>query len=301
MFTIISIVLFAVAIGVAAAAISRGFGDDDWGVAAAFGVAALLLALSGLWVQTHTIVPSQFVGVSRNSVTQELRAPLNPGIVSKPFFGRVYHYPWATSYEQCRTYTPALKGSYGITVNLCFYFNTQGVDWTGEINRTGLFKSEEIFNVWGNSVVSDVARSVKDYTPEELSDNRSAVESAIFENVSQWFAERGVPLLRVSFVNWDFTSPEVAKSFDESIVSQRRITEQTALLEAAKISRERMMYEAETSRMVSEQQKQSLDTLGLEGDAAIEYMWIKLLQDADKVPDVVILGTANQSIAVPVD
>lgn len=301
MFTIVAIVLFAVAIGVTLAAISRGFGDGDWGVAAVFGVAALLLALSGLWVQTHAIVPSQFVGVSRDSVSQELRGPLNPGIVSKPFFGRVYHYPWATSYEQCRTYAPALKGSYGIMVNLCFYFNTQGVDWTGEINRTGLFKAEEIFSVWGNSVVSDVARSVKDYTPEELSDNRSAVESAIFENVSQWFAERGVPLLRVSFVNWDFTSPEVAKSFDESIVSQRRITEQTALLEAAKISRERMMYEAETSRMVSEQQKQSLDTLGLEGDAAIEYMWIKLLQDADKVPDVIILGTANQSVAIPVD
>ena len=297
MFTIFAVVLFVVTVGLTFAALSA-IVESETGGAIGFSAAGILCLIGALLFQTHTIIPAQSVGITKNSISQQLAGPMSPGVVSKPFFGKLYYYPWAASYEQCRPYTPALKGSYGITVDLCFYFNTQQVDWLQEVNRTGTLKAEEIINVWGNSVVGAVARSVKDYTPEELSDNRSEVESAIYENVLPWFTERGIPLTRVSFVNWDFTSPEVAKSFDESIVSQRRITEQTALFEASKISREREMYEAETSRMVAETQRESLNALGLEGDAAVQYMWIRMMQDANKVPDVVILGSSEQPVSI---
>ncbi len=198
--------------------------------------------------------------------------------------------PSSTNYERCETYTPALKGSYGITLQTCFYYNVGQVDWLAEIDRTGQLDADNIMNVWRNSVVGDVAKSVKMYTPEALSDDRSVAEQAIFENVTPWFNERGVALVSLSFKNWDFTSEAVANAFDESIVTQRKIAEQAALLQAAKISREREEYEAETARLVSEKQKEALNLLGLKGSAAVDYLWIKYLTEKDEVPDVLILG-----------
>lgn len=259
----------------------------------------ILLGVAGGWLQTHRIVPTQHVGVSRNTFSQDLDGLYSSGVVSKPFFGSVYSYPSSSAYERCEKYTPAIKGSYGITIDLCFYYDTGQVDWLAEINRTGSLEAGHIMDVWRNSVVGDVARAVKTYTPEELSDNRSKVEEDIFDNIQPWFNERGVPLTRVSFKNWDFTSSEVAKAFDESIVSQRKITEQNALFEAAKISRERETYEAETARIVAEKQKEALEELGFNGSNAVEYLWIKMLTEADAVPDVMIVG-GEAPVSVPI-
>lgn len=254
---------------------------------------AVAFLIVAVWLQTHRIILTQHVGISRNTFSQELDGLHSPGLVSKPFFGSIHLYPASLSYEKCEQYTPAIKGSYGITLDLCFYFDTGNVDWLKEINRTGSLKADDIMNVWRNSVVSDIAKSVKDYTPEALSDDRASVERTIFKNTSPWFFERGIPLMQVSFKNWDFTSPDVAKSFDDSIVSQRKITEQTALLEAAKISRERELYEADTAKQVAIRQKEALTILGLENDAAVQYLWIKSLAENNKMPDILILGTTS--------
>lgn len=262
-------------------------------------VISLVVACCGWWLQTHRIIPTQYVGVTRATFSQELDGLYQSGMVTKPFFGTVYNFPSSSNYERCEQYTPAIKGSYGITIDLCFYYDAGNIDWLAEINKVGSLDANSIMSIWRNNVVGDVARSVKEYTPEALSDNRSEVENAIFENVLPWFNERGIPLLRVSFKNWDFTSDEVAKSFDASIVSQRKITEQTALFEAAKISREREKYEAETSKLVAEWQKEALDVLGFEDKAAVEYLWIKMLSEQGKTPDVLILGTSNVPVSIP--
>ena len=256
--------------------------------------------IAGVWFQTHKIVSVNHVGISRSTFSQELRGPLQAGIVEKPFFGKVFEFPASTNYERCETYTPALKGSYGIALDACFYYNAGQVDWLKEIDRTGQLDAGNIMNVWRNSVVGDVAKSVKMYTPEALSEDRSVPEQAIFENVTPWFIERGVPLVSLSFKNWDFTSETVAAEFDQSIVSQRKIAEQAALFEAAKISREREEYEAETARLVSEKQKAALNLLGLEGDAAVDWMWVKYLTEKDEVPDVLILGRGGEAqVSIP--
>lgn len=259
----------------------------------------LVVVSSGIWFQTHQIAPVNHVGVSHSSFTQKLSTQQPAGIVSKPFFGSVYRYPAALKYERCEQFTPAIAGSYGITLDLCLYYNAGAVDWLQEIQRTGVLGAGPIMNVWRNSIVGDVARSVKAYTPEALSDNRSEIEQALFENVRPWFVERGVELVSVSFKNWDFTSKAVAEAFDESIVSQRKIAEQAALLKAAKISREREEYEAETAKLVAEWQKEALNELNLEGQFAVEYLWQKLFAEQGTMPDVLILGVGSAPIAIP--
>lgn len=299
-FTIGASVAFLCTIGLLIWALAQML-DNNMGGAGILAVVAITCASTGLWLQTHRIIQTQYVGVSRATFSQELTGLYQAGIMAKPFFGSVYEYPASSNYERCERYTPAIKGSYGITIDLCFYYDTGSVDWLKEINYTGSLNANAIMNVWRNSVVSPVAKSVKEYTPEALSDNRSEVEQTIFENISPWFIERGVPLTRISFKNWNFTSSEVANRFDASIVSQRKITEQVALLEAAKISRKREKYEAETAKLVAEWQKEALDELGLEGQAAIDYLWIKTLSEQGKAPDVLILGTSGVPVSVPVN
>ena len=298
--TIVAICLFFLVVVCVIGALMQ-FVDSEPVNGLVLGVLATIAFVGGYWFQTHQVVPTQYVGVSKSTVSQELTGPFSAGLVKKPFFGSVYKFPASTSYEKCEQYTPAIKGSYGVTVDLCFYYDVAHVDWLAEIRHTGSLDAGYIMTVWRNSVVSGVARSVKDYTPEELSDRRMEVEAALFENIAPWFNERGISLVRISFKDWVFTSEVVGQSFDESIVSQRKITEQTALFEAAKISREREMYEADTALLVAERQKESINLLGLTGDAAVQYLWIKALTDADKAPDVLILGTSSTPVSIPIE
>lgn len=299
MFTILAIILFVIGFALLAVAIFAFLDREN--VFAGFLVGIMIIVfIGGAWFQTHRIVSVNHVGISRAMFSQELRGPLQAGIVEKPFFGKVFEFPSSTNYERCETYTPALKGSYGITLQACFYYNVGQVNWLKEIDRTGQLSADNIMDVWRNSVVGDVAKSVKMYTPEALSDDRSVAEQAIFENVTPWFNERGVGLVSLSFKNWDFTSEAVASAFDESIVTQRKIAEQAALLQAAKISREREEYEAETARLVSEKQKEALNLLGLKGDAAVDYLWIKYLTEKDETPDVLILTRGGSGGGTPI-
>lgn len=289
MFTSLAIILGVIGLALLLGAVAAVAREENVLAGFLVGIMAVVF-IGGIWFQTHRVVSVNHIGISRAMFSQKLRGPLQAGIVEKPFFGKVFEMPASTNYERCETYTPALKGSYGITLQACFYYNVGQVDWLKEIDRTGQLGAGNIMDVWRNSVVGDVARSVKMYTPEALSEDRSVAEQAIFENVTPWFIERGVPLVSVSFKNWDFTSEAVAAEFDQSIVSQRKIAEQAALFEAAKISREREEYEAETARLVSEKQKAALNLLGLEGAAAVDWLWVKYLTEKDEVPDVLILG-----------
>ncbi len=272
-------------------------GRDKDNIAAGVLIILAVVAFAGaFWAQTHRIVSVNHVGVARSSFSQELSGPFPAGVVSKPFFGSVSEFPASTDMERCENFTPAIKGAYGISMDVCFYYNAGAVNWLTEIERTGLVNANGIMAVWRNSIVGDVARTTKDYTPEALSEDRSVVEKAILESVNPWFTERGVELTRLSLKNWDFTDSTVAAAFNEGIVSQRRIAEEAALMSAAELRRNRETYEAETSRMVAETQKQSLDQLGLEGEAAVQYLWIKALLELNKAPDVLILGGGNVSV-----
>ncbi len=274
-------------------------GRDKDNIAAGVLIILAVVAFAGaFWAQTHRIVSVNHVGVARSSFSQELSGPFPAGVVSKPFFGSVSEFPASTDMERCENFTPAIKGAYGITMDVCFYYNAGAVNWLTEIERTGLVNANGIMAVWRNSIVGDVARTTKDYTPEALSEDRSTVEQAIRESVNPWFTERGIELTRLSFKNWDFTDPTVAAAFNEGIVSQRRIAEEESKLKAAQKSRERELVEAQTALDVAKLQKEALNELGLEGQSAVDYMWIKALIELGKAPDVLILGGGG-NISVP--
>jgi hypothetical protein len=277
------------------------FASDCNGLAVFLAIlTAVCLILFGIGMTTR-IVPNQYVGVVKGAVSQELRGPFEAGMISKPFLGSVHNFPASTQYQRCEKFTPAIKGSYEIAVDLCFYFDLSQVDWREEINRTGSLNANYIMDTWRNSIVRDVAQPFKVYTPEQLASESGAVEAELFDVVNPWFSERGVPLVALTFPNWTFTSQQVQEAFDNSIVAQRKATEQAALLEAAKIARERQLFEVETQNLVAQEQQKAFEALGLDGDQVIEYLWIQFFEGSDEIPDVFIVGAGNPSIAVPVD
>ena len=152
LFTIGAVVLFIVAAILAIRAIfSLAKGDKIFTVALA--IASLLLIASAWWTQTHRIINTQYVGVTRSTFNQELDGLYQAGLVAKPFFGGVFEYPASSNFERCEQFTPAIKGSYGITLDLCLYYDTGNVDWMKEINRTGSLDANQIMSVWRNGIV----------------------------------------------------------------------------------------------------------------------------------------------------
>lgn len=294
MFTIIAVVLFVIAVVAFVYALMY---RKQMASVLVMGVIGVLLLLGSFWFATHWIVPNQYVGVAKSTVSQDLYGPYESGLAPKPVLSTVYKFPASSDYQRCETYTPAIKGSYGITVDLCYYYDTGNVDWIKEINKTGKFNSDVILDVWRNSVVGEVAEAVKLYTPEQLSENRGVIEEQIFKNVYPWFDERGINLKSLSFKDWDFISDEVAAAFDASIVSQRKIAEQEALYQAAIKARTRELYEAETKYQVAQKQANTIKLLDFTGNDAIQYLWIQALAENGKVPDTVILG--NTPVTTP--
>jgi hypothetical protein len=277
------------------------FNRDEKGVSIGSIVAAVVFLIAGIWFQTHRIVPTQYVGVSRNSISQKLDGLYPSGIMKKPFLSTIYYFPASSRFQKCEVYTPAIKGGYGVDLNLCFYIDASKVDWLAEINKTGSLNANVIMETWRTGVVEEVAQSVRSYMPEQLNENRGAVGDSIFKNVEPWFANRGIPLVATEFSNWDFSSEEVGKAFDASIVSQTKVSEQNALLEAAKVSRQRQMYEAETGVAVAEKNMDALKALGLNTpESIIDYLWLDWLGRAEKVPNTIILQTGEDKVPVSV-
>ena len=265
--------------------------DREQTGAAVVGLITVVLFGIHIWFQTHTVVPTQYVGISRNLITQELGAPQHSGIASKPYLGTMHLFPAAGAGEYQTKYIASLDGSYGVWLDLYLYIDYANIDWRKEIELTGQLGANEIVTTWRNSLSVRVANTVNNMTPETLSEQRAVVESAIYNTMNEWFRERGITLVRVSFDDWDFTSEAVAAAFDESIVSQRKITEQIALLEAAKASRERELYEVETAMLVAQQQAEVFETLGLTGDQIVSYAWIQYFKDENVTPNVFTVGT----------
>ena len=301
LFTLLAWFFFIVGAIVALFGLGRAlFYRRDRGMYLTVMVVGIIILLIGGWFQTHTIVRANHVAVFKNTITQEFTNPRPAGFQAKPFFADINEFPYNTQTEDCRIFTPSISGGIGITMDLCFYIDTTNVDWRNEIDLTGRMNSEEIMSIWRNSIVSEVAKTVKIYSPQQMNANRYQIEADLYENVLPWFNERGIPLIAVSFRNWDFTSEAVSAQYDTMIKSQARIAEQEAMKEAAVHARERQLYEAETAIQVAEKQAQALEELGLEGNNAVMYMWTSLFDEQQTVPNLVIMsGGDDVPVAVP--
>jgi hypothetical protein len=256
-----------------------------WALVIAASVACFMIAYM---FQTHRIIPRNSVAVFKSTFTQELTEPRPAGIQGKPFFASTHTFPYNTQTEYCDKYTPSIQGGIGVWLEVCFYFDTTNVDWAKEVDTTGSYDASKIMGVWRDSVVSEIATSVKGQTPKNMNVNRANIEASMFESVYPVFNERGVPLTRLVFRDWDFSSDEVAKTYDESITAQARIAEQEALFEASELARKRELFEAETNTLVAQEQSRALDTIGLEGGDAVMWMWQRLYAEQQTVPEMVI-------------
>lgn len=264
------------------------------------GVAGLVLfvVFGGVmwWGQTHVSVPVNTVVVTRNRITQELSEPLHPGLRQKPFFASIHKFPSAGSYPLPANFTPAIEGGIGVTLNTVMYIDTSAVDWAKEIDRVGTLDSAAIMKVWRDSVVRDVAEVVKSKNPSSFNSESLAIQGEIYLAINPWFEGRGIKLHNISLTNWDFTNPEVARAYDQSIEAQAEIARENSLQQAAVVQRERLLYEATTANLVSAEEAKAVDQLGLVTEGAkIQYLWIRAMRENGDLPDNVVLDLSSVS------
>ena len=266
-------------------------------------VLTLLFFVMGIILQKSFIVPALHTGYVKNSLTQEISQVKTVGISNKPFLASYHIFPNSPKHENCTDYNVAAKGGIGITVSLCTYINAS-FDWLSEMQKTGHVDYNPIREVWKKETTGLIAKTIKDKSPSQLSDERFQIESDFFTAIQPWYNERGIDLITVSFPSWDFTSEKVAVEYDKSIQSQTRIAQEQNLLEAAGIAKEREILEAETDLEVADIQLETMELLGLDPETFIDFLWVKLVEEGHK-PDVLILDTSagkgNIPVSIPLD
>ena len=286
-FVIVAIILLSIAVGVL---------SEDRKTSIVLVVAALVFV--GLWLfsASHRIVSVNYQGVIFSGNDGKVLNQVKSGLANKPFFGWISEFPDVTNQEMCPVFSSSASGGYGVNITLCFYYNASAVDWSNQIGLSGKVNFEEIQSIWVNQLAQIVAETVKDFQIADLTNKRQQVAERLFNKTQPFFNNYGVTLNQVVVNNWDFSNPEVGKLFDDTIQAQTIQAQEDAKLKASETARKRQLYEAETEVLLATEKAKVAKSLGLDSDAMVQYLWIQALSDSGKMPEMLILTTANQPV-----
>lgn len=273
---------------------------EEWGKVGFIVLGLLFGASSTGWIYsaTHRVIPHNNVAltVTASEVSTKLQGP---GLAKKPLLASFRYFPSASQAELCQKYTPSVKGGYGVNIDLCFYFDASGVDWSSMVSRYGTTDTGTIYKRWQNQLSPFIAGSTKEFTPAELTDERAKVSSIIRESITPWFVDESVTLSRVALTNWDFSNPDVGAAFDKAIVYQNLVTEENARKAAAEVSRGRQLYEVETANLVAKEQSKVLVNLSLEDDMAkVQFLFMQQLFTNPEALKAVVLNVGGSGTGV---
>lgn len=189
----------------------------------------------------------------------------------------------------------------------CFYINLSQVDWLDQYSRyaTGY---DGLLNVWKNQLAQYIAFAVKEYKPQQLTEERNKVAEGIEAQVRPWFQSEEIPLSRVYLANWDFTNEEVGKAYDQTVIAQTKQIVAEAEYDAAETRRKTAEYEAETANLVvtsrTEVLREALDELEIDSEEwIIQYLTIQWLREVDPTSlRSIVLNVGGQQVqpTVPV-
>lgn len=279
----------------------------------ATGVLVLVLALvfgaGWLYAATHRVVPYNARWIVMNTANQTVDGKVREaGITTIPFATfEIHEFPGATAQPFCIDYTPALKEGYEITAHVCGTYDASTLDWQSQYRQHNFLTEGEMLAFWANQSKERVSAAVKGVDYTTITTNRDSVSLAIRNNLAPWFKENGLPVSNIQLSNWDFTSASVKAKVDEASAASLQSTIEQQKLEAAKISRERQLYEIDTSNLVLSQRGSALQALfgalGITDDNAKAYLaaqmtWSDWLKNPPPGTTVVV-GIGNAPVVAP--
>lgn len=270
----------------------------------------LLLAAGYGFSATHGIVPvNKRALVTSWATGQIIGETRSSGLTTLPLWtGDVLVFNGGRDEQVCFDFTPSVQGGYEVVVTTCFYLDLGMVDWVNQYRRYAN-EYESLLSIWQNQLAQYVAVGVKQYRPQDLTENRDEVASKIEANVQPWFVAEGIPFSRVFLKNWDFTNEKVAQSYDETIIAQTKVIVATADYNAAIEQRKVDTFIAETANQVLEMRTSALleaiDDLGIYSEESrIDYLliqWLTTIEDPSMLRALVLnMGRGEVQPVVPV-
>lgn len=274
----------------------------------------VLFSLALGYSSTHRVVPVNQRWVIINTIKAEVEGGIrDSGLTTKPAVAYdILRFPGAKEQPFCIKYTPALKEGYEIFTDICGNYDASSLNWQQVYERFNIRSEEELLVYWANQskeVVSQAFQSV-DYT--KLTTERPLVSTDIRNNLSPWFEDFGVTVTNLKLTNWDFTSEQVKQQVDKASQASMQKTVENQLLEAAKIARERQLYEVETANLILAQRglglQELIDSLDISDDnakamIASQMTWYAYAQNAPEGVNIVLsVGSGgNVPVSVPIN
>jgi hypothetical protein len=277
---------------------------------AIFGVLAILLGIGWFYGTTHRVVPPNQRWLIINTATGKIEgATRTSGITRKPFvLYQINAYPGAIQQPFCLDYTPALQEGYEIFVHICGVYDASKLDWAVQFTEHNFVNEEQMLSYWTDQTKENVSSSLKDVNYTQIVTDRASVSAKIRENLLPWFSDINVSVSNIQLSNWDFTNADIKTYVNQASAASMKATVEKQLLEAAKIARERQLYEVETANLVLLERGKGLQTLfeslEITDDSSKAYLasqmtWYTYAQNPPTGTQI-ILGIGGNPIAVPI-
>jgi hypothetical protein len=252
-------------------------------------VLAAAFAAGFIFSSTHFVVePNTTALIVDRSTGSTVGAMLTPGVHAKSWLQIKYVYPGQKNYVWCPQVTPSVKGGAEVVVTVCFTFDASAVNWQSQfLAYNG--DDKVVFDGWlSENVQTSIASSIAAFVPQQLTDNRIAVENTISTNLLAWFAEKGVNLRMVALRNWQFTSPDMKAAYEAAQVSIAQIEKANNEQAAAKI-------QAVTASMRAE----SCSAAGFTNEQyCLGFLQLQWLQGLPSLPNNFVLSLGGNTPAV---
>lgn len=271
------------------------------------GLLCVVVGLAWFYGTTHRVVPINerwvIVNTANGTIEGQTRSS---GITTKPFLMySIKRYPGVAQQPFCLDYTPALKEGYEITTHVCGTYDASTINWSQMYTRYNFNSEEAMIKYWSNQSKELVSAALLNADYTTIVTNRSEVSKAIRDSLAPWFSEFGVSVSNLQLTNWDFTSPDVRAQVDAASAASMKKTVESQLLEAAKIARERQLYEVQTANLVLAERGNGLEALfaalNITDDNAKAWLASQMswLAYAQNPPDGVNVFIGADAIAVP--
>lgn len=302
-------ITFVLGLACIVAAVSFLLSDDFKVGSAIFGVFAILLFIGWFYGATHRVVPPNQRWLIINTASGQIEGVTRTsGITTKPFvLYQINAYPGASQQPFCLDYTPALQEGYEISAHICGVYDASKLDWSVQFTEHNFVNEQQMLSYWTDQTKEIVSGALKDVNYTEIVTNRTSVSAKMRESLLPWFSEIGVSVSNIQLSNWDFTNADIKTYVNQASAASMKSTVEKQLLEAAKIARERQLYEVETANLVMSERGKGLqalfESLGITDDTSKAFLasqmtWYTYAQNPPTGTQI-ILGIGGNPIAAP--
>lgn len=257
-----------------------------------FAIAVVMMYIFS-WSSTHRIVPvnKSAIIVDRSS-GEMVGGVIQSGVTKKAWTHKLYLYPSQSSFQWCPQVTPSVRGGAEVIITVCITMDASQINWQKQfLSYNG--DVDTVLDGWlKDSVQSSIAVAISGYEPQQLTNERSNVETAIYDQLLVWLSNNSIPVKSVSLLNWQFTSTDMKATYEASQVS-------IAKIDAARNEQKAAQIQSETASL----RKVSCDSAGFsEQQYCLGFLQLQWLQNLGTLPPNFILslgGNASPAVSIP--